>query len=183
MKFALGRKVGGMCEFGGGEGAKVAHLAVDHDSGKPSVVVLPSAEQSSFVVFVRAGAVLSVHGVRYVAQICNAVVRRIAVNVIKSIQRPFSVNVQPSKTMGFVKVTPNTNVDILPNWVLPPGNVADMDLIARSDAPNKNTRIAVVVKQFSNALCGNIASSHDAVPLLIGQRPRSVFSTAAASSF
>lgn len=54
---------------------------------------------------------------------------------------------------------------------------------ADAHAPVENSGLRVIGKNFAQALRGKIGGSHEALLLLIGQRPAGVSSTARASSF
>jgi len=143
--------------FGRGKQAKPNNLVVDFDFRTPLVVFLANARKAAFVVF--ALAVLCVLGVCCLAQIGYAVVRSVAVNVVKLMGRPFAMNVQPRQSMRGVQyvVKPNANVPVLH---------AATRSVARPTAttrliPCKNARVSVIVDDFPQAGLSQLVGIHD----------------------
>ena len=115
---------------------------------------------------------------RYLALCGFNVQRKIGNSVIRS------VFVQPNNLFAFwqnpVSVEPSQKVGIILSVVNADANVAatrnnssplsSSFVFSSVDTPSKDSRLGVVVNKFSQAFCGKIVSSHDALLSLIGER-------------
>lgn len=119
--------------------------------------------------------VLHVLGARSGTKVCPSVVLPIAVDVVNVSGGPSPGHVEPRETV--VKVAGSINADpqvviagrISRNW--PQG--ASVRVAGALRNPGEYSSLRVVVKKFAQALRGKIGLSHDALLMLIGQRPAS----------
>jgi hypothetical protein len=84
-----------------------------------------------------------------------------------------------------VHLAVNTDVDVA-GAVRLPSRIAWPDSTIRTialDTPSEHARYRVVVKKFAQTLRGKIGLSHEALQLLIGQRPAAIRSRLRASLF
>ncbi len=185
MQPALRLNVGGVGFFGRGEPAQLFAAPVYPQS---------CAISPEFLVVIRAqwerrgpgGAlfhVLKIHRLAYVAQVCKAVVGFVAVNVVNVLLWVFACHVQPRKPVGVMPLALKANDSIAKGNVHNSGDIANGLPAAEPDAPSKYTRFGIVVKKLAQALRGKIGLSHEALQLLIGQRPASVSALRPASPF
>tara|TARA_R110000868_G_C10594472_1_gene739887 strand:- start:77 stop:628 length:552 start_codon:yes stop_codon:yes gene_type:complete len=144
-------------------------LTIHHDGGGPlfSRSVIRNTKAFGFASFCGMKDVVKICRSRHIAQICKAVVKFIAVNVINLATRPRTIDVKPCKSVRRVLVVINTYVDV--------AYIVDRPNFAKSgsngcSSMRKQASLLVVVKQFTQALCGKIGLSHDALLKLIGQR-------------
>lgn len=182
MEPSLGFDISLMGLLGGVEVAEVHRFAVNLDGRAPPVAPLNDTKESRRVVGLRASLVLRVDAGAHIAQICEGVVPRVAVNVVDLLRWPRPRNVQPSKSMG--EILPIVNLDPrAPSRVHVASNVANGTAPGCPNAPRKDTSVGVVVEQFAQARGGKIVCSHDAVLSQSGQRPQRGSKHAAASPF
>lgn len=154
-------------------GAKAYLLSVHSDLCQPSLFVRRDAKEAAEVAFFSFAHVLLVAHVRNIAQVCKAVIQRVAVDVVNLVKRHFASDVQPSKPMcGHVYAV---NADVSATALNPSGRLV-CSLSASSGVPSEDTRIWVVVKKFAQAFCGKIAGAHTVAPVKqwFGKRPASV---------
>ena len=139
-------------------------------------VISADAKQSKTTVFSGADSnVLAVYGVCQVPQIHPPVIRSVAVNVIDLVLRPFASHVKPSQTVGAVNRIPRANKDVA-RCSQTSGHVAGIyaALFAGIWEPSKYPGFRVVMQDVAHLLRGKIGLSHDALLMLIGQRPARV---------
>lgn len=134
------------------------------------------AKKARLVVALRSALVLFVYRGGNAAQVAPTVVSPVPVDVINLAGWPFSVHIEPRKAVGVVLAGPvHANVDV-PVGCLATGQRAH----GRPLAPNAPAELAldgVVGKKLAQTLRAKIWLSHEALQLLIGQRPRRVSST------
>lgn len=159
---AFGLKVDLMGLFWRIVGAKAYLLSVYSDLCQPSLFVRRDAKETAEVAFFGFADVLLVAHVRNIAQVCKAVIQRIAVDVVNLVKRHFARDVQPSKPVRSHVHAINTNE---PSPALHPSSRLVCSLSAASGVPCKNTRLWVVVKKFAQAFCGKIAGTHAVAPV------------------
>jgi hypothetical protein len=141
-------------------------------------------EKPTGVVAARVALILGVDGRSCNPQIRDAVVKPIAVNVVNRARRPLTIHVEPSESVPPVPHQVNAKHSVTPRktaigyW---PHLVTVVP--TNGNAARKNASLWIVLKQLAQSLRGKIVSSHDALLMLIGQRPVSVFSTVRASLF
>ena len=126
--------------------------------------------------------VLAVLAIGRLSKIAPGIVGSVPVNMINLILRPFASHPKPSNSVREVVTLINSNVDVAVN--LGTSNcTARFKALAHCDQPYKMARRLVIVKKTTNLIGGNIRFSHEALQLLIGQRPDGVGSTVRASLF
>lgn len=118
----------------------------------------------------RAGApadvpILLVDGGCNVSQIGDPIIVRVAIDVVNLVLRPRPRRQEPSKPMCPVFVAVYRDNDISANCVLDGTGNLPLTESPATNAVSKYSCAWVVIKQFANALCGKIKSSH--VDLLI----------------
>jgi hypothetical protein len=185
MQSPLGLDVGRVREFGCGEMSYVRIFPGNPNPSSPFAMIQANTEQpTAFVGNHCYSHVLHIRAYIAVSQIAESVIRRIAVYVVNVFGRPRSVNVQPRQPMSFVRLACNNDVAIS-KFSKAASNSPNLVTCttANSSKARKSACIWVVVKQFAQALRSKIKLIHDALLMLIGQRPVSVFSTARASLF
>lgn len=135
-----------------------------------------NAKESRFVVALGSALVLFVDGRRHASQVGPAIVRLVAVDVVYLATGPFACHVEPSEAVGVVLPS-----HVHPNPYVPVGCLATSQRAHRRTlapaAPAEFSRERVVGKKLAQTLRANIERSHEALRLLIGQRPRRVSST------
>lgn len=169
MHSALCFQVSHMRNLGRLEVAKSGFAAIDNDAGHPFLFVFINAKQPARLI--RCPSlfnVLSVNGWRNVTQILNFVVQAVAVNVVNIAIRPASVHIEPSKTMGRMSYAVNAH-----DPVIRPGFFQSPPILSLVET-TKKPAFWVVMENLAQTLRGKIGSSHDALLLLIGQRPARV---------
>jgi hypothetical protein len=107
-----------------------------------------------------------------VPNVPNAVVPAISVDVVNLLARKLSMNVQPCKPM----CQPDHPIDA--DHDVPIGIGASGDRASRASAafhaPAKYAGLRIVVKYLAKTLRAKISYSHEALQLLIGQKPQRV---------
>lgn len=176
---SFGRKVCIMRRLWRTEITKADAFVIDRNNSAPlvrSLFSLMNSKKSVCLVFVRFALILTIHLHGHIAQIFKSVVTCVAIGVVN---RPFWVaarHVEPRQSVGLVNNAINRDVEVSALlWTA--GNLPDFNSAAGLHKPRKNTRLWIVVKKFAQTLRGKIGLSHDALLLLIGQRPVSVSST------
>lgn len=181
VKFALGSNIGRVRQLWGVEVSK--KQARPKRIYSRSVFFTPAADSKNrcSVGRIRLSSVLRVAGTGNVAKIFNPVIRPYPVYVVNVVAGPNTVDIQPSKSVGLVSVTPQREADIAAVIDRPEANRVFQGNSSTGSSnysdPHKNASLGVVVKQFAQTCCGKIGLSHDTVPSLIGQRPARVDST------
>jgi len=120
-----------------------------------------------------ASAVLSVECWRDITQVAEPIVRRISVDVVKVLFWPLSGGMEPCKPVAKVGGPIQSDDDVSVFSVIT-RHVASLAMALAVQAPCECARGLVVVKKLAQTLRGNIGLSHDALQLLIGQRPQRV---------
>lgn len=176
MNYPLRAFIGGSGFRNSFEDTKVLLDAIEGDIG------LPHAAGSrlhtlglSCTIDSSGSKVLKVLGTGSASQVCDPVVVSNAVDVVNVVRRPFTVGMKPRKPMS--PVVPAINTDKRIAVVIDSeGNVSTSACGAASptDSPCEDPRLRVVVEKLAQTLRGNICLSHEALQLLIGQRPASV---------
>jgi hypothetical protein len=179
MKMFFLQKIGFMCKFCCIEIPNRYRFLVNHDSGLVcSIFSNRNAKKSRFIIGVRAALVLGVLGLIRLPEIAYRVVCFVPVYVIYLTFAPSPIDKQPSKLMRNIFDASNAD-DLVASLVkttsLTPFLESPVPTSTRN--PSENASFRVVVKQFTQTLCGKIGLSHDTVPSLIGQRPARVIST------
>lgn len=116
-----------------------------------------------------------------ITKVSDSVVGAVAVNVVYDSNRPRTIEMQPSEAVHSVKCAINSRDKI------------SAPVVASNGRPGSNVGYAlsarhypgfmVVVDKLAQSLRGKIGLSHDALQMLIGQRPAFVASELPASLF
>lgn len=188
VQFAFRLYVGLMGIFLGCKYAKVMRPLVYLDSGsplRPTELVgmdLPNTKKPAGTVRACVSSVLNILGVGCLTQIANPVVCPVTVNVVDGKLRSISGNEHPGHPVRVEAPAVCAQHDI-PIGV----NKASL-LTSKSRAhpacdPDKYSGLWVVLKNRAQFLRSKIVLSHDALQMLIGQRPACVGSASRASLF
>ena len=134
-----------------------------------SAAICRHAKNSDPVCHHGASAVLHIGPHVDAAKIGPPVVCRVAVNVVYDAFRPFAHDKRPDGAMGEHAATINDDV---PVEVRPGSGRGTASVSARPVTPiGKRTGERIVEKQVAKPRWANIKFSHEALQLLIGQRP------------
>lgn len=175
METALRADIRSMSLFWSVKHPKVDAFAVYLYPGAPSVAadawMFKDAEESTLAIHARIAEVLFVLAVSYVAKIADAIVARIPVDVINLAARPFAINVQPREPVRVVPSVVYRN-EVGAAWSqCSLERNADTASAASVDKPFKVASVRCVPQNVAKSLRGKIGISHDALQMLIGQRP------------
>ncbi len=178
----LGLKVGGVGFFGGFEVAEKDMPTINPNSGTPGVLNPTDASEPAGIVARHTPSVVLVQRGGNIAEIRHSVVGPYAVDVVNLPNRPLSGGVEPSNSMYGVnlELEPNLQVAVA---VERAGSIACVYSDAWLDAPVHEASVGVVREKLPRKRGGKMDLSHEALQLLIGQRPAGVASAALASSF
>lgn len=136
------------------------------------IAVKAYAEVSSFVVRLSGFQILRVCLLSNATKIFVSVVASIAVNMVNILRRPSPRHEQNGAPMGVVFSPRNRDFSISV-WLNPAGNISRFC----GSVVHKSCELSgqwIVVKKTTKLLCCKIASSHDALQMLIGQRPQAI---------
>lgn len=156
--------------------SQLMFFAINTNLSHPFLLVRTDTKQTIPVVGLGCAPVLGIFPISCYSKVIDSIVRSISVNVIDMATRPFSVEMQPSKPMRKVSLPIDASHDIT-CWSDTRDDATNAPALANSNFPNKKPGIRVVVKNFAQALRSKIGGSHEALLLLIGQRPACVGST------
>ena len=176
MKNALCSAVGFVRKFGGCKTAEVLAFAAKSNLGIPfpSRPVQGDAKQTAgFIADWCSPLVLLIGAVAGLSQVRKTIVCPVAVHVVNLLRRPFARHVEPRKAVRFVRVSGATDAPIPIAFVQIPGPLPVATTWATFGSC-EYARLGVVVKKFAQTLRGKIGLSHDALLMLIGQRPACV---------
>jgi len=179
---AFRSQIGRMGKLGRWKRSKVAANAVNYDARLESSFDFSYAHKSSFAVRSNAELILLIERVCRFSQISDPVVLPNSIDVVYLINRPSASHVEPCEAMRKMFSTFNSYLQVaFGTWRS--CNVTDLNAICASSQTRKNASLRIVSEKFAQALRSKIDSSHDALLMLIGQRPVSVISTAPALLF
>ncbi len=179
--FSLGSDVGRVSFFCRSEPSKRDSLAVDSDSRLPAATRIKTCADQSFSSHCLAH-VLQICAARNIPQIGKAVIRLFAIDVVNVLPRLLPSHIQPGQSMSVMLRSINANRHVS-RCVDNACNSSGAGTPAKSKSPPKHAGIGFVLKNLAQTLRGKIGLSHEALQLLIGQRPASVSSTVRASLF
>ena len=182
MEQSLGIQISGVRLLWRIEITKVSLLAMRNDGRPVSTPAHRNTEKADLVVSLGSLPVLEVDGLRDITQIAPAVVVSDAVDVIYHASRPLASHVEPREAMRGVSVASDRDVGVSDALIDAADQLARLPA-SRVMQAREHAGFGFVVKKFAQTLRGKIGLSHDALQLLIGQRPAGVDSTARASSF
>lgn len=156
-----------------------------NERSRLSALVKVHTKWKAVPLAVGASPVLHVRGARNVSQVRNAVVSWVAIDVINIAKRPLAVHIKPSQPMGptLLVVKNQTNIAARIEAARNLIRKSRIPLRVAPRAPCEDPGFGIVDKAFAQSRGGNIGLSHDALQMLIGQRPASVASTVRASLF
>ena len=174
MKFSLGLQICVMCILWAAKHAKRFLFSKKFYICRPSISVLRHTEKTGLIVGTCRSHVLHVDARRDIPQIANSIICWVRINMVNLVCWPLSVPMKPSQPMRVIGNSINSNE---PSSVLPdrPCNVARFAAF-NTLLSSEFASVRIVVKKFTDALCGKIGLSHAVSPVKkwCGQRPRSV---------
>ena len=174
VKSALFSHIGGVGFFGGSVAPNVSVDAVEFDGCLKSVSVASNTKVAARVSWLRAALILHIHGCRNIAQVVESIVRSITVDVVNVSGRPAAAHEKPRKTVRSVQAPIDADANVSMR-VFGPSNIADLRPKPLSGyQARENARFWIVMKKLAQTLRGKIVPSHDALLMLIGQRPACV---------
>lgn len=180
MQSSLCRQVGGMSFFCRTEISDVNLSAVMADGGSPRIGLPESAPvnttKSRPCTGIGGNQVLVVLGGADQPQIEPTVVSLDAVDMVNRSTWPKACHVKPCQPLGAVQPAVHTDSDVAVYEVGASG-FGSCKPSTDSRSADKLTGFRVVMEKFAQNCCAKIGVSHDALQLLIGQRPRRVGST------
>ena len=166
MLLALGIKVCGMSLFWRIEQAQTSLDSVLANLRAPLIPLSTHAEQANLVVLARRAPILLVDSRRDQPKIFDAVIRSYAIDVVDLPTINAPVNVYPCQSVRVAVMPPNGQFEIAVRYQIPTRTTASF--------ATKQASFWVVGSKLTQALHGYIGFSHEALQLLIGQRPASV---------
>ena len=174
MQLALGVKIGRMRSFRRFESAQIALPSVYNDQGIP-LADSPGprySKESTSVVNVCSSQVLTIDGLGHITEICESVIAPDSIDMVNVVGGPTADDIQPCQTVCRLKfpINGDSQVTILAKTS---GRLSLLRATARL-SPHEYPSFGIVMKKFAQTLRGKIGNSHDALQLLIGQKPRSV---------
>ena len=183
MQSSFGSKISILSRLRRNIAAKVMLLAIKRYLRLPLTFKKADTKNSVAAIASPAPQILRIDSLLYTAQIHNSIVIAHPINVVNLVVWPNAMNPKPNDAVRFESVSVNADL-----------NVAAMIQRSSDRANHRSSRICfhaankvpifrVVLKQFADASHCSIGVSHEALQMLIGQRPRRVSSTLAASSF
>lgn len=143
---ALGGKVGFVGLLDGSEAAEVSVLSVGADARTPLPVKEVRAERARCAVTARPILVLHVERVANFAQVGDAVVGTVAVDMVKEARREHAVHVKPREAMRLVRPVVHVDVDVA-GLVGVAGNAASQRHAA-THQPRKRAGLRVIAQKF-----------------------------------
>lgn len=144
----------------------------------------PKKSSSAFPAL--AASVLRVCCPVYVSQICKAVIGTIAVDVVNLCFRPLACHVKKRETVSIEAIFAKADGHVTKSFVHATNEPALRRSVKTGGALWKRPERAdfwIVVNKLAQTLRGKIGLSHEALQLLIGQRPAAIRSRLRASLF
>lgn len=173
VQFPFCVDVGGMGKLGRIKSAEVEILSASPDFCHPTPPVWANAKDAGMLVMRGGGSsVLLIDVLRNIAQVCKSVVGAIPVDVVNLVFRPFAVNVQVCQPVRQKRLLVDADDFRAAGLRSGANNIASLPSPDIGE-PGEYTSFRVVVKKFAQTLRGKIGLSHDALLMLIGQRPAS----------
>ncbi len=177
MKKAFCFYVGLMRQLFGFKSSQVFSHTVDMYAGAPLLPISGNSKQSALVVFSGYLNVLHICSLRNIPKVGYPIVASAAIYVIKLAARPASMHVKPSKPVRLIDHAIYANTNVTKTGKFFTGRFTNFDTVRAIrgfQPPPENACFGVVVKQFAQAVCAKIVSSHEALQMRIGQKPSSV---------
>lgn len=147
---------------------------VMHDPRVKLGTDLLHAQNASLVVFVGAPPVLMVDSSSGYAKVRNSVIPTLAVYVVDWRIWERSMHIEPRKPMSQVHAPVDHELRVPGCGMNPAGSLSSSNDTTPAHKIRQEASFVVVVKKFAQTLRGKIGISHDALQLLIGQRPARV---------
>lgn len=184
-KTFLSRSSGKDSIFFFGEDAEIHFNAVVFYSCAPLFSIFqPSNTSKSSYVFGARWLVFSILFYGGSAKVIPVIFGAFAVFMVDDMGRPGASHIEPREAMPAKSLSVNLDLNVrILSCFDGSCNGANSHSVGGGHNPSKQPRLGIVVKDFAQSLRGKIGLSHDALQLLIGQRPAGVDSTARASSF
>ena len=181
MSFTLFQKVAVVSQFSGFKVAKMLGFSVQSNLCDPSrLFIAPVNTSKSRFVSLACNKILFIFKIQRQPQIADSVVVANSVDVVNLMRRPFTINVQPSKSVGHVDNVLDANINSSAR-VAVTRNILNFNSVGKSNFPSKNSSLGVVMKNFVKLLLSKskIQASHAFVPFKqwFGQRPTSAINT------
>lgn len=180
MQFSLCGQVGGMSFFCRPEISNVNLSSVVADGGSPRIGLPDSTPvnttKSGPCTRIGGNQVLVILGGADQPQIQPSVVSLDAIDMVNRAAWPEAGHVKPCQPVGTIQPTVHTDSDVAVYEVSAPG-FGPCKPSADSRSAEKFSGLRIVMEKFAQNCCAKIGFSHDALQLLIGQRPRRVGST------
>ena len=152
------RKVCAMSQFFGIKGSNVFTFPSNFDSSPPFIASSNHAKKTTFIGFCWALPVLKINGSRHISKIFNSVIRWVPVNVVNMVFGPFSVYVEPHKSMFPNSSAKHTNQPI-PIFVQRAAS-AKGSLIPSPCLGKEVASVRVVFDNFAELFSGKIVFAH-----------------------
>jgi hypothetical protein len=155
---------------------KIMPYTANCDMSLKTRSMLTNSEQAASVSTLCLPQILKVDALRHITKIVKCVVAWIAVFVVNAVRWPRARADKPCQPMCRIWLGINTDRYFV-FCSSRPSDRADQRVFGGFYLPPEYASLRIVIKKFSHLFYGKIASSHDALLRLIGQRPASVFST------
>ncbi len=120
-----------------------------------SVLSLVSAKQARFVVDFCCALVFRVLALRYISQVCNAIVSLVSVSVVYHVVRKFAVYIKPRESVRLIPIVINRKFYI-PAIVTPASYATGLDVSTALREVRKDSGFWVVVQQFAQTIRGKL---------------------------
>lgn len=176
MKLSFLSKIRLVCFFDSIKSSYMDFPSIDHNRCLETAVRVVGPKKSGRVVGANLLHVLRVHGLRYVSQVFDPIVKPVTVEVVDNLVGPAPIDVKPNKAMRFVDAAVDGNMyssrrgvegacNFSSPFCIP--RLADAgfaELVEGAGPPHKRASFGVVIEKFSNALRSKIGLSHAVVP-------------------
>jgi hypothetical protein len=174
VKLTLRFKIPLVCLLRRVKDSKPNSFSIDTDGGRPPFTLALNSHQSRGLIG-SGGAleVLQVGTSGNITKVSDGIVSLVSVDVVNVHFRPLAGHIKPGEAMRIVPCSLDSNDDVSDS-LSGSGRTAFWGTKAKAFQPSEIARNWVVVKKFAQTLRGKIGLSHDALQLLIGQKPRSV---------
>ena len=149
-------------------------LFVYRDASAPAIPKLSDTKHPAvFVICSGDSLILQIEALRNVPKIAKPIVCPRAVDMVDVVNWPSLICIKPSKPMSKVLRAVNANLYV-PPAVDRASGVPLLRSTANGVSPMKHPGAGVVIQQFAQTRSGKMSRSHEALQLLIGQRPLGV---------
>lgn len=183
VKKALAFQISRVCQLWRGVGAKAFLFAPERHGCPPSVSVAGNAKNARLAIGLSGSPVLQIDLLGYIPQVAVPVVGSDSIDVVNLTSGESASHVHEGQPMAVMVLLIDHQHDIAKRLADVSGLLPAFGGSPTVRKPCEHSGFQVVVKKLAQTLRGKIGLSHDALQLLIGQRPASVDSTVRASSF